>query len=280
MHAPAPERLTCLSCGYDLRAAAAGEKCPECGFAVADSVAGHARTAGRWAWKVRLGLLLLLSTMPLLMPCALTYSELASAGLPLTLLNFPGPKAWGGPLVRFGSDYIESGVLIAIGAGIIINTLGVWLVAAPGRTPGERPLSMRRWLRVYIMAAVPCVWSLMMPWFMSLPADDRYHAMIAVVLIELPATVMLYLYLGRVARNELRDPALAKRAARLAWLAAGLQALAAVALSGIIEIGAAMATVLLLPYAVAAIGGMLWAIDLLLDLYRALGDIERDASRR
>src|SRR5688572_5403830 len=144
MHSPAPPSLTCLSCGYDLRAAGADEKCPECGFFVRDSLAGHTRTAGRWAWKVRLGLLLLLAAVPLLVPTTLTYAQWASAGLPLTLLNFPGPKAWGGPLVRFDTGDRDSAAVLAAGVGVVVNTLAVWLVAAPGPTAGERALSLRR----------------------------------------------------------------------------------------------------------------------------------------
>jgi hypothetical protein len=59
------------------------------------------------------------------------------------LLNFAGVKAWGAPLRRGDS----------LAAGVVVNALGLFLLTTPdGRR--ERSMSLRRWLRVYVIAAV------------------------------------------------------------------------------------------------------------------------------
>jgi hypothetical protein len=270
MHAPAPDHLTCLSCGYDLRAAGADEKCPECGFPVRESIIGHARTTGQWVWKVRLGIVLMLVAVPPLTVSLLTYTEFSGVGRPLTPLNFAGPKVWGVPLVRMSNT--DEAVIVLI--GLIVNTAGVYVVTAPPPPRRrERALSLRRCLRVHAVASVACLWVFIVPWFdwPRLPQGVEYHPFTTVLMIEVPGTIMLYFYLAEVAAMQLRDPPLVRRASHLLKGALVLQALSLVALSHGVTLPGPIEEMLLLPYGGATIGLGLWALDFHLDLYRALG---------
>jgi len=282
MHAPAPEHLTCLSCGYDLRGAGSADgKCPECGFLIGDSVAGHARAAGRWAWKVRVGLLLMLLAMPPLIVAVLTYTQMRVVGMPLTLLNFPGPKVWGVPLVRmfgYGAEDVWTAVTLV---ALIVNTCGIYLLTTPAAAR-EPMFALRRWLRVHAVAATAAAWLLVTPWWgwpAELPGSRQFDAPTLLLLIELPGTYLFYLYLAQLSRQQLHDPQMARRALTVLKAAVPLQVLGVIAASDIVRVGERVDFALLVGYGAAALGLALWALDLNLDLYRALANIEPEPAR-
>ena len=287
MHAPVPDQLTCLSCGYDLRAARAGAgagagasaKCPECGFLVSDSVAAHARDAGRWGWRVRLGLVLMLLATPPLIVSMLTLTYFRVPGVPLTPLNFAGPKVWGMPMTRMfvgGEEDLNSAIVLL---GLIVNTTGIYLLTTPPAARVERTLALRRWLRLHAVAVVAGIWPLVTPWWggwPALPGNREYDAPAFMLLIEIPGTLLLYLYLAQLARERLRDPRMARRATNLLKGIVPLQIIGVVAVSGAVRLPESVDFALLVAYGTAAVCVGFWSIDLCLDLYRALGDIERD----
>lgn len=271
MHAPAPNHLTCLSCGYDLRAAGEAARCPECGFAVRDSVAGHTRAAERWAWKVRAGMLLMLIATPLLVASMLTASEVSYA----LLLNLPAPKLWSSPIVIMYRG-IEQHV-VAILASILLNTFGIFLLTTPDRRY-EAAMSLRRWLRVYAVAAVTATWFTVAPQFRSiwLSGGGRFDELFVLLVAEIPGTTLFYLYLARVARDRLRDPQLARRALVVLRGGLPLQVFSAAVWSGLLPIQGFVVPVVFIAYGVTVVCVGLLAVDFCLDLYRALGRIERD----
>jgi predicted RNA-binding Zn-ribbon protein involved in translation (DUF1610 family) len=275
MHATDADHLTCLSCGYDLRAAGgADEKCPECGFAVRDSMIGHTRAAGRWAWKVRLGIVLMLAAVPFGLVEMLTYTQLNAIGMPLTALNFPGPKVWGGPLTRMWGEGKQEAMPVLV--ALVLNGVGIYLLTTPAAAAREPPMSLRRWLRVYATAAVPTVWFFATPWYgwPRFPGQGAYHAFVALLVIEVPATTLLYLYLAHLARQRLRDPQLAKRQIDLLKGIIPLQLLGILAVTQLIPMRGPQNLVVTVVYGGFALCLALWAVDLFLDFYRALGEIE------
>jgi hypothetical protein len=279
MHVPATDHLTCLSCGYDLRAAGnADEKCPECGFLVRDSVAGHARAAGRWAWKVRVGMLLMLVTAVVIAASMLTSADVNH----LLLANFAGVKVWAAPLcVR--SYSASSNVPLAPGmAGVLVNALGLFLLTTPhgGR---ERGMSLRRWLRVYGIAAVTAsgfIATTHLDWARF--GDYSYDVFLVLLLAEAPGTTMLYLYFAQLARQRLRDPQLARRATLVLRGALTLMIASLFVFAGGLRVAPFPPYVipgLVVLYVVAIVSIGLWAADFCVDLYRALADIEREPAR-
>jgi hypothetical protein len=273
--ARAPETTTCLSCGYDLRAAGIDEKCPECGFAVRDSVAGYARGADRWAWKVRLGMLLMLLATPLLVASLLSAHE---AGYML-LLNLPAPKCWAAPMVIMHRA-MERPTSVIIIVGVLTNMFAMFLVTAPDQDR-EPAMALRRWLRVHAVAAVVVSWFIVAPQVrrLWLPGEGPFDEFFILAIAEIPGTTLLYLYIAQLARERLNDPQLARRAVNLLKGALPLQVFTAIMWSGVLRLEGAVIAVVVAGYAVAVVGIGLWALDLCLDFYRALGQIERNAAR-
>ena len=260
-------RSTCIACGYDLRGAGEAARCPECGFAIADTRRANARAVGRPLWKVRIGLVLTLVSVPPLIVAATRITMWPAFGFPLTLLNLPGPKLWGGPMLHLwrGNDLLAP-------AFLILNTIGIWLLTASDEATvtRERALSLRRCLRVYAVIAVSSLWVLMSTGRGRLGASELFHPLATILLIELPGTILFYLYLSQLSQRRLRDPSLARRAGRILCAAAALQAFSVIALLRLVPLQGMAGDVLMAVYAIAAIGSGLYALDFVLDLYRAL----------
>ena len=284
---PEPQRLlNCFSCGYDLRGAADrgdDQKCPECGFPIRDTIAGRARIAGRWEWKVRVGLTLLIAALPLLIPSVLITSRALGPRFPVFMLNLPGPKVWGTPVAFFRwSGSAQSVLALLTSAGLIMNVLGVWLASSPDPSATEHPLSLRRWLRVYATAAVVGIWLTLTPSSspFRLSGGDQYNAIATLLLIELPGTALLYLYLSTLAANTLRDPALSKRAALIFHAAAAIQVVSAFAAMRVAPTDLLQSLPVVAAYFAASLCVGLLAVDVMFDLVHAVGAAARDDARR
>lgn len=79
--------IPCARCGYNLRSLSAGGLCPECGSPVRDSEPLHLRSP-KWLSRVRLGVLILLLSLPLTVAAPAAYDGV------VFLIFGPGTSVW------------------------------------------------------------------------------------------------------------------------------------------------------------------------------------------
>ncbi len=196
----------CAACGYPRVGIAQAALCPECGHDPLEAPMPSARldSDAWWARGVILGLLLLGVASFAMLGVTAYMRFRADWGGSLPILNYVGPKIWGAGLLQrsIGSAPGEWGV-----AGTrfgLLAAVGVWLITIP--RPAEREdeslFSLRRICRWGTLIALGGMLGLLLSEDGVLAwedgARDDYHLLLLSV-VELPATMLLYLYLRHVA---------------------------------------------------------------------------------
>lgn len=212
-------RDTCGECGYTLRGLPDGAACPECGSL--EESPGEVSVAERaWARVVLLGLAVWLLATPMAAYVVLIMRFRDDLGGTLPLLNFPGPKVWAmSHLQRIVGDYVTG-----LGAGGAwwgwVNLLAIFLLTSPRsrRAWDESTLDPRRLARWAAVLGGGAFFGLtLIGRDLNVNQPGFWKFALAAVACELPGTVLLYLYLGRLA-GSLGD----EGAKRMLWWAGGL----------------------------------------------------------
>ncbi|MEM7807176.1 MAG: hypothetical protein AAF561_03605 [Planctomycetota bacterium] len=229
----APAAGRCRACGYLRHGLAAAARCPECGFdpaepetsvAIVDDEAAHARL-------VTIGLVLLLTSTFTLLSVTLAMRFRNELGGSLVIVNFPGPKVWAAMLIQrsvgnYAGYWGVTGVVAAVQ-----TALAIWLITSPRPARdfhhGEMPRRFARWgTTVLLGAGIGMTLSTLgIHWWSN---DGRESFFVLLVCgVELPATLLLYLFLVRLASGDER----AATSLRLAgWIAVPLIAMAGAAM--------------------------------------------------
>lgn len=126
----------------------------------------------------------------------------------LPFVNFPGPKLWLSVVISENFARYWSPILSNVQL-VILNLLCAWLITV--ELPGARRSALRTWLRwlpvVSIGAAIGA--TVTTRYYMNNPAANEMELFaFATVLMEMPATILLYAYLAHLAET-CRDARLA-----------------------------------------------------------------------
>jgi hypothetical protein len=169
----------------------------------------------------------------LLTPACLAVAMMVGVnnGNPMTIVfvNFPGPKVWAVPIIRFAVGPADGSLIYFLSVLSPLLIAGaVYLVTWPRQAhQRERLFSLRRVARVstaVLSGGIFGVLLAMVP--VNTVAQQLSMAMLAIASVELPCTIVLYLYLSNVARTmELPDEAMFLRICAIAIGAASLAAL-------------------------------------------------------
>lgn len=201
----APRR--CVACGYPRIGLSDIAVCPECGHDPIDVPLPSAQMAtdAWWARSVLAGLVLLGVSTFVMLGVTLYMRYRGDWGGSLPILNYPGPKVWGSALLQrsIGSAPGEWGV-----AGTrfgLLALLGIWFITAP--RPAERleeaTFSLRRLCRWGTLLLSGGVLGVLLgedgvaAW--NEAERDGFHLLL-LSMVELPAAMLLYLYLLRLSR--------------------------------------------------------------------------------
>lgn len=197
----------CVACGYPRIGLPDIAVCPECGHDPIDVPLPSAQMATDvwWARSVVAGLLLLGISTFVMLGVTLYMRYRGDWGGSLPILNYPGPKVWGSALLQrsIGSAPGEWGV-----AGTrfgLLALLGVWFITAPrpAEQLEEAMFSLRRLCRWGTLLLSGCVLGVLLgedgvsAW--NEPERDAFHLLL-LSMVELPAAMLLYLYLLRLSR--------------------------------------------------------------------------------
>lgn len=200
------ERLPCIRCGYELRAASPGGRCPECDTPVALSSEGHVLACASPAWVRKLGAgmavklsaaaIAVASAVLLLIPAFNLWSDVARSAL---VLLIQGLLCWGTVLVTSPDpkDSFQE-------QGVGLRNLARWLtvVALVGRSLYEFPP-------------------------MVLDPNVRAGGGTIVFVVATSASVLELRYLARLAKR-VPNGRLGGAAGRLSWATAGTGAIGGV----------------------------------------------------
>ena len=227
---PQTAALRCAACNYPRVGIAPAALCPECGHDPLEAPLPSARLDSEawWARGVMAGLLVLGLASFVMLGVTAYMRFRADWGGSLPILNYVGPKIWGAGLLQrsigtapgaWGVDGTRFGLLAAV---------GVWLITLPrpAERDGEPLWSLRRLCRWGTLVPLGAVLGLLLSEDGVLAwedgARDDYHLLLLSV-VELPATMLLYLYLRHIA-VALKDRALATS---LRWVSALIPAVMA-----------------------------------------------------
>jgi len=276
----ATEHITrlCSQCGYDRAGLSPRQPCPECGHE--DSVITHGTPSWQadrlQAWAVWIGLVGWLIVTPSLWWVVLMMDFRAEFGGAIPLLNYPGPKVWAVTALQrsVGRQPEFFGTFGA--TRTLINLVMIWLITWPGLTDeGAIWRNWRllgRWLAALGTGA-----------FLSFTMVSRYlevyqpgfwkWVFAGVLAAELPATVLIYLYLAQAAR-ALRQQRVARTLVRVAWVAGVLMLVSLM----ILPVGAALedmaglawASIFFAVYGAVAVGASMSAMMAMAQLAAAV----------
>ncbi len=260
------------ACGYNLRGLPHDGECPECGDRVA--TARQRLTAGAehrlFLTRLTLGMTILVWAAPLLTAAMLIWRKSLRDGLPLAGLNFAGPKPWATPVLM---KYGNSGITISypVVALVVLNTFGIWLLttARPSSDTQQRSNLLRRLLRGCTVAGVAFCWAISDSNWIFIDVPYEKHVLVTVLVAEIPCTLLLYLYLERLARS-VGCPSLAGRFRRIRWAVVGIAAISLLSLTGASPLTQSLPKLAVVLYAVAVVVVGFIAADLLLELRNEL----------
>jgi hypothetical protein len=164
------------------------------------------------ALAVAAGCALLVVVMILGLDHVLWIGSRASTGGNLPYVNFPGPKIWAAAGVVPTSHGYAFDPLVARTTLLALNLIAVWLLTAAAAPSRLRTLA--RWVPVVsvgvMLGLVGQSYSRQtIRWYVGVDYTSQFFAFVTVV-CEVPATLLLYLLLARLARDR-RLPSLAGR---------------------------------------------------------------------
>jgi hypothetical protein len=208
-HADAPARRSrCPECGYLREGLAAASSCPECGWdpAEPERVSRPTDDAAGWSRAVTLGLVLLLSGTITLLTVTLLMRFRGAWGGSLPVVNFPGPKIWAAALVQRTVGNMPGPIGVSGTVTALQGIVALWLITSPRPVDilGERWLSLRRLTRWIGIGLFGAAFGLVaseshVAWWGN---DEREAYFVLLVgAVELPATMLLYLYLRHLAAD-------------------------------------------------------------------------------
>jgi hypothetical protein len=138
----------------------------------------------------------------------------------LPFFNFPGPKLYVAGAVRELSHSYWQGE-ISHAAFLALNITAVWLITLRTGGPSQRSFlrPLTRWVAIGAFGAAFGLSGGWAAFTRQLAGEFRSELFLMLTLpLELPATVLLYAYLARLARRELQRPRLRTQLALLAML--------------------------------------------------------------
>ena len=143
------------------------------------------------------------------------YSNRAGLGGNLPFFNFPGPKLWvAGSVPELGTYYYyRSSGMLSRAALLALNLAAVWLVTLrPAEEGGRSARVLRPLTRWAAIAALGGAHGVAAGWAASTRqlADEYRSELFAAltVLCEMPATLLIYVYLAALAHGWLKRPRL------------------------------------------------------------------------
>jgi hypothetical protein len=232
--------VSCDACGYNRRGLPAGARCPECGepppaIISVPVIVADLRTAAelRWARCVTAGLVLLgISSLVAMVVATVIPAGPQSIGA----INVPCPKLWATALVQRPISGTPGPWGVAGTVAVLSGLVGLWLVTEPRTLRGastEPFAGLRaaaRWCGV--LGAGGLFGAFLTTGALWRGGDELGLAvLIALALVELPGTTLLYLYLHRIAVDL--DAAHARVALeRCAWLIPSVLVAATVVTAG------------------------------------------------
>lgn len=191
--------------------------------AAASAFARLVRPVTRWLARVRdeparlacvAGLLLWLACCRPLLAGAAIVDHRRGLGGDLPTLNFVGPKVWGVPILD--RSWNHDGHRLAI----LFTVVAVWLITAYRPTRATRPwATLARWAATVLTgAAVGVALTIELA---KAEVRDSYWTAYAIVGVEAPATLALFLFLGRLA-GEIGERRLGRQLVAIGAAAAGV----------------------------------------------------------
>lgn len=226
--------IPCCRCGYLLKGLHETGHCPECGEQVSQSTRDRPpvvvpRAKREWSILVLAGLLLLLWVVPGQIETVLSMHFSYGVGGTAPRLNIPAPKIWAVPTVQRSIGYRPEYLGVGGTLSSMIAVASVFLLTSRQSKFdwNESTLSLRRITRVGI-AMLAGGWLGFVMCMEGLDGSDvaiGKYVNVAIGAVELPCTVLLYLWLARVARL-LDDSPLERTFKRCALAAGTLMAIA------------------------------------------------------
>lgn len=200
--------VPCASCGYNLRGLAGDGRCPECGASVARSLEIHLNPIAPaqifWARTVLAGLILWLLLTPACL-CIALFVDSRFLWFQLVNVNFPGPKLWAVPMAQSQVGNASSPFGFVGTVLPLLVLMACFMITTPRTHRGgpERLFSLRRWTRWTAVVTSGGFFGVCVG-FKPLDLSIMEVALMvfgAIATVELPGTVLLYLYLADVARK-------------------------------------------------------------------------------
>lgn len=188
----------CPDCGYELTGLPARSRCPECGYVAKQRLHGHLIDRV-YARTVAIGLAILLYVVfDGIVTCLISPIGSGQLGGTLATMNFPGPKLWATTLMqRPIGHYPELPGVIGARTSILC-LLAIWMITIkhPHRFLSDRLRLATRWYSVIATGGmIGFTLGLSGYW----PDEATGERAACILLVELPATAMLYLYLRALA---------------------------------------------------------------------------------
>jgi hypothetical protein len=199
--------VPCASCGYNLRGLAGNGQCPECGASVARSLEIHLNPIMPaqiwWARIVLAGLVTWMVLTPVCL-CVVLFMGRSYPNLAFMWMNYPGPKLWAVPIIQPQLASTGSSPLGLLGHICpLLVVLASFLITAPRTRRGgpESFWSLRRLTRWPAVVMAGGLFGVSVATFAAGTSIAQLLVFLAVCLVELPVTVLMYQYLGELARR-------------------------------------------------------------------------------